>query len=122
MGLQWPAAGLGAWSVAERVWDLLKEVTIIFTASTTVWPRVNNREGKQPHPSIENWIKDLVSLALPIRIRPSFPLRTWRSYSMFKVRRGGSEEIPLVQGKEQRLHFAGAAVKRYPTSKVRETK
>ena len=44
-----------------------------------------------------------------------------RSYSMFKVRRGGREEIPLVQGKEQWLHFAGAAVKRYPTSKVRET-
>ena len=35
--------------------------------------------------------------------------------------RGGNEEIPLIQGKEQRLHFAGAAVKRYPTSKVRET-
>ena len=34
-----------------------------------------------------------------------------RSYSMFKVRRGGREDIPLVQGKEQRLHFAGAAVK-----------
>ena len=32
----------------------------------------------------------------------------------------GCEEIPLVQGKEQWLHFAGAAVKRYPTSKVRE--
>ena len=47
--------------------------------------------------------------------------RAKRSYSMFKVRRGGSEEIPLVQGKEQWLHFAGAAVKRYPTSKVRET-
>ena len=42
-----------------------------------------------------------------------------RSYSTFKVRRGGCEEIPLVQGKEQQLHFAGAAVKRYPTSKVR---
>ena len=39
-----------------------------------------------------------------------------------KVRKGDSEEIPFVQGKEQRLHFAGAAVKRYPTSKVRETK
>ena len=39
---------------------------------------------------------------------------------MFKVRRGNGEEIPLVQGKEQRLHFAGAAVKRYPTYKVRE--
>ena len=38
-----------------------------------------------------------------------------------KVRKGGDEEIPLVQGKEQRLHFAGAAVKRYPTPKVRET-
>ena len=36
-----------------------------------------------------------------------------------KIRKGGSEEIPLVQGKEQRLHFAGAALKRYPTSKVR---
>ena len=38
-----------------------------------------------------------------------------RSYSMFKVRRGGREKIPLIQGKEQRLHFAGAAVRRYPT-------
>ena len=43
-----------------------------------------------------------------------------RSYPMFKVRRGGGEEIPLIQGKEQWLRFAGAAVKRYPTSKVRE--
>ena len=30
------------------------------------------------------------------------------------------EEIPLIQGKEQRLCFAGAAVKRYPTPKVKE--
>ena len=29
--------------------------------------------------------------------------------STFKVRRGGHEKIPLVQGKEQRLHFAGAS-------------
>ena len=34
---------------------------------------------------------------------------------------GRRKEIPLVQGKEQRLCFAGAAVKRYPMSKVRET-
>ena len=40
---------------------------------------------------------------------------------MLKVRSGGREEIPLIQGKEQRLCFAEAAVKRYPTSKVRET-
>ena len=38
-----------------------------------------------------------------------------------KVRKGAGEEIPLVQGKEQWLCFAGAAVKRYPTPKVRET-
>jgi len=44
-----------------------------------------------------------------------------RSFSTFKVRRGGSEEISLVQGKEKMLHFAGAAMKRYPMSKVRET-
>ena len=41
--------------------------------------------------------------------------------TMFKVRRDGGEEIPLVQVKEQQLCFAGAAVKRYPTPKVRET-
>ena len=35
-----------------------------------------------------------------------------RSYFMFKVRRGSTEEIPLVQGKEQWVHFSGAAVKR----------
>ena len=48
--------------------------------------------------------------------KPSSPV-----FLMIKVRRGGSEEIPLVQGKEQRLCFAGAVVKRYPTSKVRKT-
>ena len=36
-----------------------------------------------------------------------------------KVRKGGDEEIPLIQGKEQRLRFAEAAVKRYPTPKVK---
>ena len=54
--------------------------------------------------------------------------RAERNYSMFKVRRGGREEIPPtskvrgggreelphVQGKEQWLCFAGAAMKRYP--------
>ena len=46
--------------------------------------------------------------------------RAKRSYSTFKVRRDGCEEIPFVQGKEQQLRFAGAAMKRYPISKVRE--
>ena len=38
-----------------------------------------------------------------------------------KVREGGGKELPLVQGKEQRLRFPGAAAKRYPMPKVRET-
>ena len=42
--------------------------------------------------------------------------RAKRSYSTFKVRRGD-----LVQGKAQWLCFAGAAVKRHFTSKVRES-
>ena len=73
MGQQWPAAGLGALSVAMHSWDLLKEVAIIVITSTIVWPKVNNREGTQPHPSTENSIKDLLSMAPPIRTRPSFP-------------------------------------------------
>ena len=70
-----------------------------------------------------------------------------RSYPMPEVRGGGWEEQPhvqgaaaawaqegreellhihgqegqLIQGKEHRLHFAGAAVKRYLTTKVRES-
>ena len=57
MGWWWPAAGLGALSVAVSAWDLLKEVAIIFITSTTVWSQVNNMEGTQLHPSTENWIK-----------------------------------------------------------------
>ena len=38
---------------------------------------------------------------------------------MFKVRRGSGEEIPLIQGKEQWLRFAGAAMKRYPRPRCR---
>ena len=47
--------------------------------------------------------------------------RAERSYSTFKVRRGDGEEIPLVQGKEQWLCFAGAAVKRYTKSKLKKS-
>ena len=43
-----------------------------------------------------------------------------RSYTAPEFRGGGSEELPRVCGKEQQLCFAGAAVKRDPTSKVRE--
>ena len=55
VGRWWPAAGLGALSVAVHAWDLLKEVTITFITSTIVWPQV--REGTQLHPSTENGLK-----------------------------------------------------------------
>ena len=34
--------------------------------------QTTNREGAQPHPSINNWIKDILSMFLPTRVRPSF--------------------------------------------------
>ena len=59
---------------AVRAWDLLKEVAIIFITSTIVWPQINNRERTQFHPSIENWIKDILSMALSMKTISSFPL------------------------------------------------
>ena len=38
-----------------------------------------------------------------------------------QIRGGHQEELPYFQGKEKQLCFAGAAVKRHPMSKVRET-
>ena len=73
MGGRWPAAGLGALLTAVRAWDLLQEIATIFTTSTIVWPQVKQQGGNTAQPT-ENWIKDLLSLPLPIRTRPSFPL------------------------------------------------
>ena len=73
-GWWWAAAGLGAVNVAVCAWNLLKEVAIIFITCTIVWPLVNSREGTQPHPSTENWMKDLLSMVPPLRRRPIFPL------------------------------------------------
>ena len=48
--------------------------------------------------------------------------RAKRSYFTFKVRRRSRGcSLPLIQGQEQQLRSAGAALKRYPTSKVRKT-
>ena len=70
-------------------------------------PRPGASAGRSDHMSKEQWLCG--------------HRRAYRSYSTFKVGRGGGEEISLAQGKEQWLRFAGAAMKRYPTPKVRET-
>ena len=49
--------------------------------------------GREEHPtSKERWLHGC--------------RRAERSYSMFKVRMGSCEEIPLIQGKEKQLRFA----------------
>ena len=50
MGWQWPAAQLGALSVAVHAWDLLKDETIIFITSTIVWPQVKQQGGNTSTP------------------------------------------------------------------------
>ena len=40
--------------------------------------------------------------------------RAMRSYSMFKVRRGDREEIPLIQGKEQQVRFCWSSREEIP--------
>ena len=42
----WPAAGLGALSVAVHAWDLLTEVTIVFISSTIVWEHSSTHQQK----------------------------------------------------------------------------
>ena len=66
-------------------------------------------------------LSDLSTMTRLSWVAPHGHRRAKGSYSTFKVRRGGCEEIPLVQGKKQRLCFAGATVKRYPTTNIRET-
>ena len=50
--------------------------------------RSNNREGIQPSLSTENCIKDLLSMAPPIRTRPGFPLNRFLP--------SGSSHKPLI--------------------------
>ena len=76
VGLKLPAAGSGALSVVVHAWDLLKQVAIIFIISIMVWSQIKQQGGNTAPPFIENWIKDLLSMAPPIRTRPSFPLKS----------------------------------------------
>ena len=71
---QWPAAGLEALSAVVHTWDLLKEVPLSSLSPPSFGLRPSSREGTQPHPSTESWIKDLQNMPPAIRTRPSFPL------------------------------------------------
>ena len=73
MGQKWLALDSVALNTIVGALVLLKEVTIPTITPTIVWPQGNNQEGNIADPLTENWIKDLLSLALPIRTRPRFP-------------------------------------------------
>ena len=55
-------------------WDLWRRSPLSSIPPPYFGTRSNNREGTQPHPSTENWIKALQSMALTARTRPSFSL------------------------------------------------
>ena len=68
--------------MAVHGWNLLRDITIIFITSTIVWPQVKGREGTQLHPLTENWIKDLLSMALPMETQ--YPSQSIPSGSFHK--------------------------------------
>ena len=67
MGLQWPAAGLGALSAAVYARDLLNEVAIIFITSNDSLASGQITEGTQPCPSTE--LKILLTFNLKFKIQ-----------------------------------------------------
>ena len=66
MGWQWLPWG-------HRHW-IQQSLHKSFWRRSPLLPLPYHREGTQPHLLTENWIKDLLSMALPIRTRPSFLL------------------------------------------------
>ena len=58
-----------AWSAA--IHGIAKSWTRLSNWTKLNW---NSREGTLLHPSTENWIKNLLGMATPIRTKPSFPV------------------------------------------------
>ena len=82
---QWPATGIRALAagVLGGVYWLNSSGKNSYGISPAIEPvdyrtelpqaKKTNKKGTQPHSSADNWIKDLLSMALPTRARPSFP-------------------------------------------------
>ena len=83
-----------SWEVPIGKWDLL-EVRLTYHRAWRLqgWiisGQTTNREGVQPHPPADNWIKVWLSPTLPTRTRPSFPHR--QSLSSASTTRGQTEQ------------------------------
>ena len=61
--------------------------------------RANYKEGTQPHPTTENWIKGLLGMALPIRARPSQSLPSGNFHSLLSLSIRGQTEWKLQSQK-----------------------
>ena len=66
-------------SICQQIWktqqwpqDRKRSVFIPIPKGWVASSQTTNWEGVQPHPSADNWIKAILSKALPTRARPSF--------------------------------------------------
>ena len=122
-------------NIMQKLSNKTSHFQLGFSPNFSAWPR-----GATPRPRSGAVAKTSYPMS-QVRVVAK------RSYPMSKDRDGEGEEQPhiqgaaaaraqegqeellhtqgqegrLVQGKEQQLSFAGAAMKRYPTSKVKET-
>ena len=79
------------------------EVVIIFITSTIVLSQVKQQEGTQPCPPTENWTEDLLSMAPPIRTRPSFPHNQSKiQFPPQSVSPSGNFQKPLIHQRADR--------------------
>ena len=78
MGRRWPTTGSEALNTSGLEKVILKEVTITVLPPTIVWPQAKQQGGNIASPINKHWIKDLLSMAPPIRTRPRF----WHSQSL----------------------------------------
>ena len=76
----------------QSVCLLMEKVKRLMEASTIVWPQVSYREGTHLHPSTENWIKDLLSMAPPIRTVPVSP-----SVSVSQLEAAGLQKSDMTE-------------------------
>ena len=117
-----PTTGISASPECGRAPGLSPRPTCALPCQIQFWQELYGVRGgvqdELPHALVKVAAKRIYPMSKEQQL--SGNRRAERSYSMFKVRRGGSEAIPLVQSKEQHLHFVGASMKRYPMSKVRE--